>query len=82
VHARHLRLLVDLPVAGRSVVVELQIRRLVCAVTQCPQRTFREQVPELARVHDVKNSRFDDEGRAPETTMDPPPLGAPRSARV
>jgi transposase len=46
VHARHLRRLVDLPVAGRGVVVELQVRRLVCAVTQCPQRTFREQVPE------------------------------------
>ena len=29
-------------------VVELQVRRLVCAVTRCPQRTFREQVPELA----------------------------------
>ena len=28
--------------------MELQVRRLVCAVTQCPQRTFREQVPELA----------------------------------
>ncbi len=47
VHARHLRRLVDLPVAGRGVVVELQVRRLVCAVTQCPKRTFREQVPEL-----------------------------------
>jgi Transposase len=29
-------------------VVELQVRRLVCAVTGCPQRTVREQVPELA----------------------------------
>ncbi len=29
--------------------MELQVRRLVCAVTRCPQRTFREQVPELAR---------------------------------
>ena len=28
--------------------MELQVRRLVCTVTQCPQRTFREQVPELA----------------------------------
>jgi transposase len=48
VHARHLRRLADLPVAGRGVVVELQVRRLVCTMTQCPQRTFREQVPELA----------------------------------
>ena len=28
--------------------VELQVRRLVCTATHCPQRTFREQVPELA----------------------------------
>ena len=48
VHAWHLRRLVDLPVAGRSVVIELRVRRLVCQATQCPQRTFREQVPELA----------------------------------
>jgi transposase len=48
VHARHVRRLVDLPVAGRGMVVELQVRRLVCTTMQCPQRTFREQVPELA----------------------------------
>jgi hypothetical protein len=30
------------------VVVELQVRRLVCTAMHCPQRTFREQVPELA----------------------------------
>jgi transposase len=48
VHAWHVRRLTDLPVAGRSLVVELRVRRLVCAATQCPQRTFREQVPELA----------------------------------
>jgi len=29
-------------------VIELRVRRLTCAVTQCGQRTFREQVPELA----------------------------------
>lgn len=29
-------------------VVELQVRRLVCPVAECSQRTFREQVPELA----------------------------------
>ena len=49
VHAWHLRRLADLPVAGRSLVIELRVRRLVCQVSACPQRTFREQVPELAR---------------------------------
>jgi transposase len=48
VHARHVRRLADLPVAGRGLVVELQVRRLVCPVAECSQRTFREQLPELA----------------------------------
>ena len=48
VHAWHLRRLTDLPVAGRSLLIELRVRRLVCQTTACPQRTFREQVPEMA----------------------------------
>jgi hypothetical protein len=28
--------------------IELHVRRLVCPVVECPQRTFRQQVPELA----------------------------------
>ena len=47
-HAWHVRRLTDLPVAGRSLVIELRVRRLVCQTDVCPQRTFREQVPELA----------------------------------
>ena len=48
VHAWHVRRLSDLPVAGRSLVIELNVRRLVCPNTECPQRTFRQQVPQLA----------------------------------
>jgi hypothetical protein len=48
VHACHVRRLTDLPVAGRSLVIELRVRRLVCQSAGCPQRTFLEQVPELA----------------------------------
>jgi transposase len=48
VHAWHVRRLTDLPVAGRSVMIELHVRRLVCQTAGCPQRTFRQQVPELA----------------------------------
>ena len=47
-HAWHVRRLTDLPVAGRSLVIELHVRRLVCQSDECPQRTFRQQVPELA----------------------------------
>ena len=45
VHAYHQRRLTDLPVGGRVMVIELRVRRLVCASPSCPQRTFREQVP-------------------------------------
>jgi hypothetical protein len=56
VHAWHVRRLTDLPVAGRSLVIELHVianaaafvRHLACQSAACPQRTFREQVPELA----------------------------------
>jgi len=48
VHAWYVRRLTDLPVAGRSLVIELRVRRLVCQTAACPQRTFREQLPELA----------------------------------
>lgn len=48
-HAWHLRHLTDLPVAGRPLVVDLRVRRLACISAQCPQRTFREQVPQLAQ---------------------------------
>jgi hypothetical protein len=48
VHGYHLRRLADVPVGGRSVVVELRIRRLVCQARGCPRQTFREQVAPLA----------------------------------
>jgi transposase len=48
VHAWHVRQLTDLPVTGRRLVIELRVRRLVCQASACEQRTFREQVSELA----------------------------------
>jgi len=49
VHAYHLRRLADVPAAGRGMVVELRVRRLVCQTAGCGRRTFREQVPALAQ---------------------------------
>jgi hypothetical protein len=37
-----------LPVAGRTTVVDLRVRRLLFSDTGCPQRTFREQILALA----------------------------------
>jgi len=48
VHAYHRRQIAALPVAGRGVVVDVQVRRLRCLTVECPRRTFREQMPELA----------------------------------
>ncbi len=48
-HAYHQRQLADLPVGGRGVIVQVRVRRLVCAAASCSQRTFREQVPALAQ---------------------------------
>ncbi|WP_441349436.1 transposase family protein, partial [Streptomyces sp. 8L] len=45
VHGFHGRVVADLPVDGRRVVVAVRIRRLVCPVLACPRQTFREQVP-------------------------------------
>jgi transposase len=49
VHAYHQRQLGDLPVGGRAVIVQVRVRRLVCAAESCSQRTFRDQVPALAQ---------------------------------
>ncbi|WUJ22448.1 ISL3 family transposase [Micromonospora sp. NBC_00389] len=48
VHAYHQRRLADLPVGGRAVIIDLQVRRLRCPNASCPRRAFREQVPALA----------------------------------
>jgi transposase len=58
VHAWHARRLADLPVAGRRVVIELRVRRLLCQDTQCPQRTFRQQVPALAERYARRTQRL------------------------
>ena len=43
---------------GRRVVIELQVRRLICPNAGCAQRTFRQQVPEVARRYARRTSRL------------------------
>ncbi|AVH54707.1 MULTISPECIES: ISL3 family transposase [Streptomyces] len=45
VHDRYRRRLQDVPLAARCVRIELEVRRFVCANSQCVQRTFAEQIP-------------------------------------
>lgn len=47
VHGRYRRRLADLAVAGREVVVDLQVQRYLCKAAQCNRRSFVEQVDGL-----------------------------------
>ncbi|MEU7061742.1 transposase family protein [Streptomyces sp. NPDC046197] len=51
VHSRYVRRLADSAVAGRAVVIELQVRRFRCRQRACRQATFAEQVDGLTFRH-------------------------------
>ncbi len=57
VHSYHRRTLTDLPLDGRSVVVQVRIRRLFCSTRQCCN-TFREQVPGLMERYQRRTVRL------------------------
>jgi transposase len=63
VHAFHERVLADVPVDGRRVLVRLQIRRMRCPVTECARRTFREQVPGLIERYQRRTARLSEQVR-------------------
>ncbi|MFE2423446.1 ISL3 family transposase [Streptomyces hokutonensis] len=48
VHSRYRRRLAERPVAGRPLVISLQVRRFFCEWAGCRRRTFVEQVPDLS----------------------------------
>jgi transposase len=47
VHSRYRRRPADLPALGRTVGVELRVRRFYCRDAACARRTFAERLPEL-----------------------------------
>jgi len=47
VHGRYVRRPADLPASGRTVVLDLHVRRFYCRNTACPKRTFAERFPYL-----------------------------------
>lgn len=51
VHGRYRRLLQDLPVGGRPVLIGVTVRRLKCGNPDCQRRTFAEPLGELVRRH-------------------------------
>ncbi|WP_318296027.1 MULTISPECIES: ISL3 family transposase [Streptomyces albogriseolus group] len=58
VHSSYLRFLADVPSAGRSVVLQLRVRRFRRRNTKCPRRTFVEQIPGLTRKYGQRTERL------------------------
>ncbi|WP_240450031.1 transposase family protein [Streptomyces sp. S1] len=58
VHSSYLRFLADIPSAGRTVELQLRVRRFRCGYAKCPRRTFVEQIPGLTRRHGQRTERL------------------------
>ncbi|MGY3204693.1 ISL3 family transposase [Streptomyces sp. TE5632] len=58
VHGSYLRFPADVPSGGRSVVLQLRVRRFICGNDSCARRTFVEQIPGLTRRHGQKTERL------------------------
>ncbi|WP_405693370.1 ISL3 family transposase [Streptomyces coelicoflavus] len=58
VHSSYLRFPADVPSAGRSVVLQLRVRRFRCRNTLCSRRTFVDQIPGLTRRHGQRTERL------------------------
>ncbi|MFG3495963.1 transposase family protein [Streptomyces sp. NPDC047928] len=58
VHGSYLRFPTDVPSGGRSVVLQLRVRRFVCWNPGCARRTFVEQIPGLTRRHGQRTERL------------------------
>jgi transposase len=50
VHSLYQRTVADLPLAGATLVLHLEVRRFFCRHTTCPQRIFAERFPTLVPV--------------------------------
>ncbi len=60
-HGFHGRVVADVPVDGRRVVVSVRLRRLMCPVLGCPRQTFREQVPGVMERYQRRTRRLTDQ---------------------
>ncbi|MFE2687108.1 ISL3 family transposase [Streptomyces mirabilis] len=58
VHGSYLRFPADVPSAGRSVVLQLRVRRFTCRNAECGRHTFVEQIPGLTRKHGQRTERL------------------------
>ncbi|MFI9496184.1 ISL3 family transposase [Streptomyces halstedii] len=58
VHGSYLRFPADVPSAGRSVVLQLRVRRFTCGNVECGRRTFVEQITGLTRRNGQRTERL------------------------
>src|SRR5215213_6925632 len=58
VHSRYRRRPADLPSLGRTVRLDLRLRRFYCRNAACTRRTFAERLPELIRPHARRTGRL------------------------
>lgn len=58
VHGSYLRFPDDAPSAGRSVILQLRVRRFTCGNVECGCRTFVEQIPGLTRRSGQRTERL------------------------
>jgi transposase len=57
-HSYYLRSPADLPVSGRTVQLQLRVRRFRCQHPQCKQKTFAERFPETLSAHAQRTQRL------------------------
>src|SRR4051794_3706584 len=60
VHSHYVRSLTDLPAGGAPVRLALQVRRFFCPTTDCPRKTFVEQIPNLTTPYAQHTLRFNE----------------------
>jgi transposase len=58
VHSRYMRTLTDLPCPGRTVRLQLQVRRFSCTASTCPKKTFAERFPKIAKPYARTTARL------------------------
>ncbi|MEU6055811.1 transposase family protein [Streptomyces xanthochromogenes] len=78
VNSSYLRFPTDVASAGRSVGIQLRVRRFRCRNTLCSRRAFLEQIPGLTRRHGQRTERL----RSTLASIDLDPAGCgPRRVR-
>src|SRR5690606_57378 len=58
-HSSYTRLLMDLPADGRTVNIQLLVRRFRCRNPACRRRVFAERFPQLVRPHARRTERLE-----------------------